>query len=136
MADAGNYLYEVLLGLQRVHEAKSSPAATAGPKTLGLLIAANKSDLFTSLPAQMVRDGLQAEIGRIRDTRSKALLVQSEDEEQEREWLGSTGEGPFTFEQMLDAAGVEVKVVSGSVVGSRGQEGDVAGWWAWFAEQL
>ena len=51
LAEAASYLHDVLLTLQRRHTSgKTSKIQGEVP----VLIAANKSDLFTSLPAEMV----------------------------------------------------------------------------------
>ncbi len=103
------------------------------------MIAANKQDVFSSLPTQMVKTKLEEEIARVRATRSKGLMdsgVGMEDAgEEEREWLGEYGAEAFGFGQM-EEHGVEVVVVGGSVRGEGGEKGDVEGWWGWVGENL
>jgi signal recognition particle receptor subunit beta len=131
--DGAEYLYDVLLSLQK---------RTAGTKTKGstfpVLIAANKEDLFTALPASLVKSRLEAELGRIRKTRSKGLLEASvgTDEvdvpEEGDDWLGEYGSETFRFDQMREFD-VEVEVHGGNVVGE-GQGVDK--WWRWIAEKI
>lgn len=136
--EAAEYLHDVLLALQqRYTSAKSSK----GPKEIPVLVAANKMDLFTALPANLVRYQLEKAITEVRSSRAKALrdagaaLSGGEDEvDEDKEWLGEGGEGSFEFSQMQEI-GTTVDVVGGNVVS--GKEGvDVAAWWAWMAEHL
>ncbi|KAF2098565.1 P-loop containing nucleoside triphosphate hydrolase protein [Rhizodiscina lignyota] len=133
LTEAAQYLHDILLLLQKRYTgAKSSK----GPPELPVLIAANKLDLFTALPAQLVKSALEAEITRIRTTRAKGLLdsaVKDETLEEEREWLGDGGEGKFEFGQM-EEVNVPIKVVGGNVIGADGS--DISGWWEWIGEQL
>lgn len=133
LTEAAQYLHDVLLILQKRYTgAKSSK----GPAELPVLIAANKLDLFTALPAQLVKSALEAEITRIRATRAKGLLdsaVKDDVLEEEREWLGDGGEGKFEFSQM-EEVNVPIKIVGGNVLGA--EESDVSGWWNWIGEQL
>lgn len=122
----------MLLALQRRYAA----AGTAAAPEAAVLVAANKLDLFTALPAPLVRAALESEITKVRHARSKGLLaagVGEEDAGGERDWLGDGGEGSFEFRQM-EAANVHVDVVGGSVLGAQGA--DVGGWWEWIAGQL
>lgn len=105
-----------------------------------MLIAANKLDLFTALPAPLVRTALEAEITQVRSSRQKGLLdsgVGMDDDAGgvggERDWLGEEGEEKFTFAQM-EELGVKISVRGGNVSG--GEQPDVKEWWAWIAEFL
>lgn len=103
-----------------------------------VLIAANKLDLFTALPASLVKKNLQAEITKIRATRAKGLLdsaVSMEGEDDEKEWLGEGGEGSFDFQQM-EESGVEVDIVGGNVTGKGEEKAHVDEWWSWIAQQM
>ena len=51
LTEAATYLYDVLLALQRRHTGSRS---SKGPAGLGVLVAANKMDLFTALPGGLV----------------------------------------------------------------------------------
>ena len=88
LRETAEYLYNILLLLQkRALNTKSSK----GPSELPLLIAANKQDLFTALPARMIKTRLESEISKIRISRSKGLLdsgIGMNDMDEEKEWLG------------------------------------------------
>ena len=133
LTEAAMYLHDMLLALQKRHTtAKSSK----GPSSIPVLIAANKLDLFTALPAQLVRSRLQDEITNIRATRAKGLLdsaANAEDgHDDEREWLGDGGEGAFDFKQMEEAE-IEVAVLGGNVTGDKAH---VDAWWNWIAQYM
>ncbi|KAF1813325.1 P-loop containing nucleoside triphosphate hydrolase protein [Eremomyces bilateralis CBS 781.70] len=132
LEQTAEYLHDVLLLLQKRHtRAKTSRHPPATP----VLIAANKADLFTALPADMIRKGLESEIERIRQSRRKGVLTvgsteEERDDEREEEWLGEGGDGAFEFEMMRES---DVKV---DVVGGSASTGDVTGWWEWIANQM
>lgn len=95
-------------------------------------------DLFTALPAQLVRKYLEDEITNIRSTRAKGLLdsgVNDDDQGEDREWLGEGGEGPFKFDHMAESE-IEITVVGGNAVGENGQPGEVKEWWTWVGENM
>lgn len=134
--DGAEYLYDVLLALQkRTGAGKSSRAPGAVP----VLVAANKLDLFTALPAALVRSRLETELGRIRKTRSKGLLEASvgTDEvdvpDEGDDWLGEYGSEKFSFSQMREFD-IEVDVIGGNVVGEGGPGVDK--WWSWIADKI
>ena len=134
MAAAAEYLYEVLLALQR---RTGSGRTSKAPRAVHVLIAANKTDLFTALPASLVRSGLEAELGRIRRSRSQGLLDSGAgaddvagDQDEEDSWLGAYGSEKFAFGQMREFD-VEVDVVGGSVL-----EGKVDKWWDWISQRI
>lgn len=134
--DGAEYLYDVLLSLQK-RNGGTKTKGRAG-STFPVLVAANKMDLFTALPASLVKSRLEAELGRIRKTRSKGLLEASvgTDEvdvpEEGDDWLGEYGSETFRFNQMREFD-VEVEVHGGNVVGE-GQGVDK--WWRWIAEKI
>ena len=110
-----------------------------------VLVAANKADIFTALPAPLVRKTLEREIGFVRESLRVGLLRSGveEGEAEERGWLG--GEGEFRFEQLdEEGEGLIVDVRGGSVLrGDEGKEkgmgkqgGDVGEWWGWVGECL
>ncbi|KAK0718509.1 hypothetical protein B0T26DRAFT_741450 [Lasiosphaeria miniovina] len=140
LPETAGYLYEVLLSLQkRMGAGKGSRA----PASVPVLVAANKLDLFTALPAALVRSNLEAELGRIRRTRSRGLLdsgVGADEDvaaagaagDESDNWLGEYGSDKFSFKQMLEFD-IEVDVVGGNVIG----EGPGADrWWRWIAERI
>lgn len=133
LPEATAYLYDVLLTLQkRSTNAKSSRAAAGLP----VLIAANKLDLFTSLPTKLVKNALEAELAKLRNTKSKGLLDSGVDvdDSDDRETLGGGGEGDFKF-SLMEEYNVPVEVLGGSVVGS-GAAADVQQWWDWIGRHL
>ena len=132
---AAEYLHDILLVLQkRSTKSKTSKA----PQELPVLVAVNKLDLFTALPAQLVRKTLETEISKIRDSRNKGLLdsgvgMNDVDIGEEKEWLGEGGEGKFEFSQM-EEFNVPISVAGGNVLGSDGP--NVARWWDWVGSNL
>ncbi|KAI1191672.1 signal recognition particle receptor beta subunit [Nemania serpens] len=132
VADAATFLHDVLLALQR---RAGAGGTSRSPNAVHILVAANKLDLFTALPASLVRSNLEAEIGRIRQSRSKGLLdsgVGADDIESDEQdnWLGEYGSEKFTFGQMREFD-IDVDVIGGSVL-----EGDVDKWWDWIASRI
>ena len=130
------YLYDVLLALQR---RMSGGRGSKAPPSVPVLIAANKLDLFTALPAALVKSNLEAELGRIRATRSKGLLdsgVGTDDlaasAEEADGWLGEYGSDKFSFKQMLEFD-TEVDVIGGNVLGDGP---GVDKWWKWIGERV
>jgi signal recognition particle receptor subunit beta len=136
--EAAEYLHDILLSLQKRYTGATS---SKGPKEIPVLVAANKMDLFTALPANLVKSLLEKGITEIRANRAKALrdagaaLAGNEDEvDEEKEWLGEGGEGAFNFEMMKES-GTSVDVLGGNVVSGK-EVGDVQKWWEWVAEHL
>lgn len=139
LTEAAEYLHDILLALQKRY---TSAKSSKGPKEIPVLVAANKLDLFTALPENLVKIQLEKGITEVRNSREKAIrdagaaLAGKEDDDEEKEWLGEGGDGAFEFEQMREI-GTTVDVVGGNVVKSGGKEkGDVEGWWTWIAQQL
>ncbi|KAL8990872.1 MAG: hypothetical protein Q9177_000571 [Variospora cf. flavescens] len=124
------YLHEVLLQLQKQVTDSKSPKAR---KEIPLLIAANKLDLFTALPATLVRTKLENEITKVRKSRSEGLLdsgigAKDLDIDEGRNWLGEIGAGRFEFSQ-LEEFNIQVNILGGNVTGAEGS--DVKQWWDW-----
>ncbi len=135
LRQAAEYLHDLLLLLQK---RSTSSKSTRGPKELPVLVAANKLDLFTALPAPLVKTALESEITNVRSSRGKGLLdsgigMNDLDIGEEKEWLGDGGEGRFEFSQM-EEVNVSVSVAGGNVLGSDGP--DVKQWWDWIAGYL
>jgi signal recognition particle receptor subunit beta len=129
-----DYLHDVLLLLQKRTESKNK--AVKALKDIPVLIAANKGDLFTALPAPLVKSSLEAEITKVRSSRSKGLLdsgIGMEDVGDRDEWLGEVGSSGFRFKQM-EEFDVTVQVSGGNVTGGEGPVVDK--WWAWISERL
>ncbi|KAG8531513.1 uncharacterized protein KY384_003142 [Bacidia gigantensis] len=133
LRQSAEYLYDVLLILQkRALTIKSA----RGPTELPLLIAANKMDLFTALPAPLVKKYLESEITKVRDSRSRGLLdsgVGMNEPDDEKEWLGDAGSGRFDFCQM-EEFNVAITVAGGNAIGADGP--DVKQWWSWIGSNL
>lgn len=132
LAPTASYLYDVLLFLQRKATEK-----TKAKVSVPLLIAANKMDLFTALPATLVKVHLEAELTRIRASKSKGLLdsgvgVDEIGSEEQDSWLGEYGSEKFSFEQMREFD-IDVEVLPGSVSGD-GSEAEK--WWWWIAQRV
>ena len=136
LAEAAEYLHDVLLALQKRYTAAKT---SKGPREMPVLVAANKLDLFTALPPNLVRVALEKAITDVRRTRAKGLrdsgvgMDEEDGVEDERGWLGDGGDGAFDFGQM-DEVNVHVQVKGGNVVGVDGA--DAKDWWEWVAEQL
>jgi len=133
---SAEYLHDTLLLLQkRLTNNKSSKA----PKEMHVLIAANKMDLFTALPAAIVKTTLEKEIGKVRSSKSKGLLDSgigtgdAVDMEESDDWLGETGNAQFKFEQLAEF-NISVDVAGGSVVGE--DRAEAQKWWSWIGDRL
>jgi len=125
--DTAVYLHDTLLALQRRVTGK-----TKTNTEIPVLIAANKQDLFTALPAGAVRERLQAEIERVRVSKSKGLTTvgQESDADTEGDVLGGGGEDQFTFKLMEDEYNIRVDVLGGAVKGEEAGKG-VRRWEQW-----
>jgi len=133
LRQTADYLHDVLLILQK---RTSGNKAAKALKEIPVLIAANKMDLFTALPAALVRSSLEMEISKVRTSRSKGLLdsgIGMEDAEEKDDWLGEFGSTEFKFKQM-EEFDIQVEVIGGNVVGGEGPT--VNRWWGWVSERL
>lgn len=137
LAAAASYLHDVLLDLQRRAGSGDKAKAQGGPP-VPVLVAANKADLFTAIPAAMAKTKLEAELTRIRATRSRGLLdsgVGADDVDAGQEhdsWLGEYGSEKFAFKQMQEFD-IDVEVLPGNVIGD-GPGADK--WWWWIAQRV
>ncbi|KAK4079772.1 hypothetical protein Trihar35433_877 [Trichoderma harzianum] len=132
LAPTAAYLYDVLLFLQKKATSKGKDKAS-----IPILIAANKMDLFTALPATMVKAHLETELTRIRASRSKGLLdsgvgIDDVGSEEQDGWLGEYGSEKFTFQQMGEFD-IDVEVLAGSVLT---EEPGADKWWWWIAQRI
>jgi len=108
-----------------------------------VLLVANKQDVFTSLPAGLVKSKLEEELGKVRQTRSKGLLdsgIGMDDDgeaDEESSWLGEYGAKWFKFAQMREH-GVDVEVVGTSTSGEGEWEGEGRGHecWSWIGANV
>ena len=134
LRQAADYLHDVLLLLQKRKAAKSAKTL----KEVPVLVAANKMDLFTALPAALVTTSLEAEITKVRTSRSKGLLDsgigmgEAVDDDKD-DWLGEMGSSDFRFAQM-EEFDISVEVAGGNVQGGEGE--NVEKWWKWVSERL
>jgi signal recognition particle receptor subunit beta len=141
LSDAAEYLHDILLVLQKAY----TNAKTSKAREIPFLVAANKLDLFTALPAAAVKSTLEREITRIRETRARGLLSvgtlgkgeglggNDEEGDEEKETLGGTGDGDFKFKAM-EEWNVRIDVVGGNALGD--ESPGVDGWWEWIGMQL
>ncbi|CAJ2505927.1 Uu.00g000570.m01.CDS01 [Anthostomella pinea] len=132
LAETAAYLYDILLALQRRTGAGKT---SRSPNAVSVLMAANKLDLFTALPASLVRSKLEAELGRIRQSKSKGLLdsgvgIDDIGSEEQDAWLGEYGSEKFSFGQMREFD-IEIDVVGGSVL-----KGEADKWWDWIVDRI
>ncbi|KIV96752.1 hypothetical protein PV10_00574 [Exophiala mesophila] len=127
--DAAAYLHDTLLALQRRTTGKGS---VKGKPPIPVLIAANKQDLFTSLPAGAISQRLQTEIERVRVSRAKGLSAvgQDADTNEEDDVLGGGGEEKFTFKLLEEEYGIKVDIIGGAVKGEEAGKG-VTRWEEW-----
>jgi signal recognition particle receptor subunit beta len=131
LRQTADYLHDILLLLQKRTDSKTAKAL----KEVPVLIAANKMDLFTALPAPLVKSTLEAEITKVRTSRSRGLLDSGGDsiEDEKDDWLGEMGSKDFKFAQM-EEFDVAVEVVGGHVFGGPGPT--VGKWWSWVGERI
>ncbi|KAK4943446.1 hypothetical protein LTR10_016937 [Elasticomyces elasticus] len=125
--DTALYLHDTLLALQRRFTTKSKAKID-----IPVLIAANKQDLFTALPTGAVRERLQAEIERVRVSKSRGLTTvgQESEADAEEDVLGGGGEEKFTFKLLEEEYNIKVDVIGGAVKGEEAGKG-VRRWEDW-----
>ena len=122
LRDTATYLHDVLLVLQKRELNKSSSKRLS---EIPVLIAANKQDLFTALPPGSVKEKLEAEIDRIRKSKTKGLLDASADPglDNDDDILGNDdAQGNFSFKLLQVEAGIKIEVVGGAVKGDSEEE--------------
>lgn len=131
--ETASYLHDALLALQLRKTGKGSSKAKTD---IPVLIAANKQDLFTALPAGAVKDRLQNEIERVKESRRRGLgTVGKEIDDDDENMLGGGGEDRFSFKLIQEEYGIEVDVVGGSVKGVEAGKG-VQKWEEWIGGLL
>ncbi len=129
--DTAVYLHDTLLALQRGVTGKA--ARKAKQTEIPVLIAANKQDLFTALPTGAVKERLQAEIQRVRVSKSKGLTTVGQDQDAdpgEDDILGGGGEEQFSFKLMEEEYNIHIDVLGGAVKGEEAGKG-VRRWEEW-----
>ena len=138
LTEAAEYLHDILLLLQKRH---TKGKTSKDPQAIPVLVAANKQDVFTSLPAGLVKSKLEEEIAKVRQTRSRGLLdsgIGMEDDggaDEESNWLGEYESKTFKFSQM-EEHGVDITVTGGNAKGDGGEKAVVEEWWAWLGGNL
>ncbi|TKA62215.1 hypothetical protein B0A55_11792 [Friedmanniomyces simplex] len=136
LTEAAEYPYDILLLLQKRH---TQGKTSKGPQAIPVLLVANKQDVFTSLPAGLVKSKLEEELGKVRLTRSRGLLDSGigmeDDTDEEGNWLGEYGAKTFRFSQMREH-GVEIDVVGGSMNGEGEDPGNVHECWSWIGANI
>jgi signal recognition particle receptor subunit beta len=134
LKDVAAYLHDVLLQLQRRKTGKGSSKAKI---EIPVLIAANKQDLFTALPPDAVRDRLEIEIEKVRQSQRKGLVDvgESRDDDDEDNILGGGGEQTFSFKMMQEEYGIRIEVAGGAVRGEEAGKG-VERWEHWIGSCL
>jgi signal recognition particle receptor subunit beta len=136
LRQTADYLHDILLLLQK--RITMGGKAAKSLKEISILIAANKMDLFTAIPAALVKNSLEAEITKVRISRSKGLLdsgigMNDAGDEDKDDWLGEMGSNDFKFSQM-EEFDISVEVYGGNVLGADGPAVDK--WWKWISERL
>ena len=134
LTETAQYLHDILLMLQIRHTSgKSSRSSSDIP----VMIVANKLDLFTALPAKLVKNALETEITKLRTTRSKGLLDSGigmdDGAVEDQDILGGAGEGRFEF-KLMEEYNVFIEVIGGNVLGADGP--DTSKWWEWIGKQI
>ncbi|KAH8695918.1 putative SRP receptor beta subunit [Talaromyces proteolyticus] len=141
LRDSAGYLHDVLLLLQKLVLSKNKSLSKAGA-SISVLIAANKQDLFTALPAGSIKERLELEIDRIRKSRQKGLMDASAgslDNEDDEDLLGGDdGQGTFSFRLLENEIGTKVDVIGGSILSEEGQDpkSGVRAWEEWIGSCL
>lgn len=111
--------------------------AAKGGVEMPMLIAANKLDLFTALPTKLVKNSLETEITKLRDSKSKGLMdsgIGMDDADDEREVLGGAGEGKFSFD-LMEEYNIPIEIAGSNVLSSDGSV-DVKEIWNWMGRHL
>ncbi|KAF3906612.1 hypothetical protein ABW20_dc0108979 [Dactylellina cionopaga] len=131
LTDTVEYLYELLLAIQKRYAVLSE--ATTSTEPIPLLIACNKNDLFTSLPSAKISNLLQTELGRMKESKRKGLLnagAGEDDDEDLDRVLGDERSDEITWDALKEF-GVDVTVQSGSI-----KTGAIQSWASWISTCL
>lgn len=114
---------------------KTGKGSSTANHNIPVLVAANKQDLFTALPAGAVKDRLQHEIERVKQSRRKGISTVGKEIDNDEEALGGGGEDSFSFDLMKEDFGIDVDVVGGAVKGEEAGKG-VRRWEEWLGGLL
>ncbi len=118
-------------------EGRLAKGGSKAKAEIPILVAANKQDLFTALPPGAVRQRLEVELERVRQSKSKGLtdVGNEREEDDESGVLGGGGEDRFTFKMFEDEYGIKVEVTGGAVRGEEAGKG-VERWEHWIGACL
>jgi signal recognition particle receptor subunit beta len=131
LTEPASYLHDALLTLQLRKTGKVGSNVKAD---VAVLIAANKQDLFTATPPERVREILQTELERVKESRRRGIsTVGKEVDDDDDHVLGGAGEDKFSFETMREEYGIDIDVIGGSV---RTAEPGVQNWEEWIGGLL
>lgn len=120
--DSIDYLYEVLLALQKSFEEKNRS------KPYRILICSNKEDLFTATPAKRVSEKLEKGVIQTREDRAKGPLRAGQEEGDEIYTLIPGGPDGWKW---LEEVGIDVEVKGGNLFGAKKGATD---WIQWVRE--
>lgn len=133
--DTVGYLHDVLLNLQR----RPKVVKKAKGEDVRMLVACNKQDLFTALPPSAIKERLQSELERVRNSKRRGVSAvdakEDLDENEDETVLGGGGEGKFSFTVLEEEFGVTVDVMGGAVRGDEDGKG-VRRWEEWIGSCL
>lgn len=132
LRDSASYLHDILFALQ---VRKTGKGTSVAKHEIPVLVAANKQDLFTALPAGAVKDRLQNEIERVKESRRKGISTVGKEVDDDEDVLGGGGEEKFSFNLMKEEYGIDIDVVGGAVKGQEAGKG-VRKWEEWLGALL
>jgi signal recognition particle receptor subunit beta len=124
-SDSAEYLHDVLLALQKLQQSKKT-----SDNMFRVLVACNKADLFTALPAAKIKVLLGEEVGKVREAKSRGIVgMGNEDrDDAEDEWLGIVGSRKqFEFKE-LEEVGIEVEFAGGSTANGKSWKATLETW--------
>jgi signal recognition particle receptor subunit beta len=130
--DSATYLHDLLVALQRRKTGKVKVKTE-----IPVLLAANKQDLFTALPAGAIKERLQTQLEKIRRSKTRGVtsVDADPDAEEEDDTLGGGGEDLFSFKLMEEEYGITIDVAGGAVRGEEAGKG-VRKWEEWIGSCL
>ena len=98
-----------------------------------ILVACNKSDSFTTMPAKSIQVKLAAELASLATDSSTQLrtMAAGDDDEVSNEFLGFTSTDKFTFEKLDQYKGINVTFLCGSAL-----KGKIQDWEDWIRQNV